>query len=97
MARDLKGIKSSKPKKDAGEANYAAPFGPTKESDIGELVEKYRDKSEAELMSELMRITKAQRQEGIFDASSLSSAAEAIMPMLNAKQTEKLSEILSKL
>lgn len=97
MARDLKGIKSG----NSGKGKTAAPssnaVNPEAERNISELVDRYKDKSEAELMSELMRVTAQQKREGMLDANSISSAAETIMPMLNEKQAKKLNEILSKL
>lgn len=97
MARDLKEIKSGKSGKGSPEMSPANAVNSDAERSIGELVDRYKDKSEAELMSELMRVTAQQRREGMLDSNSINSAAEAIMPMLNEKQTKKLNEILSKL
>jgi hypothetical protein len=62
-----------------------------------ELLKKYSGMSENELMRELLNATGKQKDEGKFDPDSVKKGVNAIMPMLNAEQKRKLSEIIGKL
>ena len=75
----------------------AANIDPRTETDIGRLVDKYKNRSESSLMDELLRVTEQQKQDGTLDSAGIQAAANSILPMLNAEQAKKLNAILSKI
>lgn len=62
--------------------------------DIDELMRQYGDKTDDELMEELISITKQQKQDGIFNEADLTLMQEFLMPMLDDAQAERLQQIL---
>lgn len=62
--------------------------------DLSEVIGMYSGKSESELMRELVTLTARQKAEGSFDPGSVQKGVEAIMPMLDSAQRQKLNEIL---
>ena len=62
-----------------------------------ELIKKYSGMSENELMRELKAETDRQRTEGRFDGGAIKKGMEAIMPMLNEGQKQKLKDIIGRL
>lgn len=62
--------------------------------DIDELMSQYGNKTDDELMEELISVTKQQKQDGIFNEADLSLMQEFLMPMLDDAQAERLQQIL---
>ncbi len=62
--------------------------------DIDELIIQYGDKTDDELMEELISVTKQQKQDGIFNEADLTLMQEFLMPMLDEAQAERLAQIL---
>ncbi len=62
--------------------------------DIDELISQYGDKTDDELMEELISVTKQQKQDGIFNEADLTLMQEFLMPMLDEAQAERLQQIL---
>lgn len=62
--------------------------------DISELMSQYGDKTDDELMEELVNVTKQQKQDGIFNEAELTLMQEFLMPMLDDAQAERLQQIL---
>ncbi len=62
--------------------------------DIDELISQYGDKTDDELMEELISVTKQQKQDGIFNEADLTLMQEFLMPMLDSAQAERLAQIL---
>lgn len=70
----------------------------TKESlDMNRSIEELSQKSENELMSELLSVANAKRKDGTLDNSSLEEFRKAIAPSLNNEQLNKLNEIIDML
>ena len=57
----------------------------------------YEGKSEDELMRELLRVTREEKQKGKLDANSVANIKNSIWPMLNDQQRKKLLSILGKM
>jgi hypothetical protein len=70
---------------------------PKKEADVKKTFEKYQNKSEGELMSELMRSVEQGKADGTFTPEALSSFIGQVSPMLNEEQKRKLKNITGKL
>ena len=99
MARSLKNMKRG-PEGSAQRKENAEPTARPTEAQraaVSELVNEYGGKSEAELMSELFRVTAEQKRDGSFDAGAMRRTAESIMPMLTPQQREKLASIIAAL
>lgn len=62
--------------------------------DIDELMSQYGNKTDDELMEELISVTKQQKQDGIFNEADLTLMQEFLMPMLDDAQAERLQQIL---
>lgn len=62
--------------------------------DIDELISRYGDKTDDELMEELISVTKQQKQDGVFNEADLTLMQEFLMPMLDDAQAERLQQIL---
>lgn len=62
--------------------------------DIDELISQYGDKTDDELMEELIRVTKQQKQDGVFNEADLTLMQEFLMPMLDDAQAKRLQQIL---
>lgn len=62
--------------------------------DIEELISEYGNKTDDELMAELINATNQQKEEGTFNEYDLMMIQELLMPMLDEAQAEKLDKIL---
>lgn len=62
--------------------------------DIDELISQYGDKTDDELMEELISVTKQQKQDGVFNEADLTLMQEFLMPMLDDAQAKRLQQIL---
>ena len=67
------------------------------EQKVEELYDKYKDKNEDELMSELLNNVAKQKQDGNFNYNSIAETLEKLSPFLNAEQNLKLKELLQKI
>lgn len=62
---------------------------------LDDVVGKYRDKNEEELMSELKKAVKAAKEDGTFNEQSIENFADLVSPYLSDEQKEKLSGLIS--
>lgn len=62
--------------------------------DMNRSIEELSQKSESELMSELLSVANSKRKDGTLDNSSLEEFRKAIAPSLNNEQLNKLNEII---
>lgn len=69
----------------------------TNTKNVEELYNKYKDKSENELLDELLKNVSQQKQNGTYNYSNILSMVQNIMPYLNEHQKQKIQEILSKI
>lgn len=67
------------------------------EQKVEELYDKYKDKSEDELMNELLRNVSKQKQDGSFNYNSIADTFDKLSPFLNSEQNLKLKELLQKI
>ena len=67
------------------------------EENIKNIYNKYKDKSEGELMGELYNVVNKQKENGTFDLQSLQNSLQKISPLLSSEQNEKIKDILQKL
>lgn len=65
--------------------------------DMNRSIEELSQKSESELMSELLSVANSKRKDGTLDNSSLEEFRKAIAPSLNNEQLNKLNEIIDML
>ncbi|MFZ5974449.1 MAG: hypothetical protein ACOYU3_03440 [Bacillota bacterium] len=61
---------------------------------LSEQMNQYQGKSEQELMQELLRKTKDQKQKGQLDEAAIKKMRDAISPMLNEEQRKKLLSLI---
>jgi hypothetical protein len=62
-----------------------------------EQMRRYEGKSEAELLNEIKRMSKAGRENGTFDEKKLNHFANTISPMLNEEQKRRLQHIMQQI
>ena len=62
---------------------------------VKDFVNDYANRSEAELMQELLKLISQKKAEGTFDASKIKQLAEVIRPMLDEEQQSKMSNLLT--
>ena len=67
------------------------------EKKVEELYNKYKDKDEDELFSELLKNVDKQKQDGIFDYNSLTQMVNKISPFLTKEQNLKIKDLLEKI
>ena len=69
------------------------------ERDYGDVVEdfinNYADKSEPELMQDLLRLIAQKKKEGTFDAQKLRDLAKVVAPMLDDEARAKMYSLLN--
>lgn len=69
------------------------------ENDYGDLVKdfvsKYGEMSEAELMSEMLRLVAQKKKEGTFDAEKIKQVASQVAPLLEPEQRAKMYNLLN--
>lgn len=98
--KDLRQLKSKK-KIDKDEIKTVAEktginIGDIKEENIQgfeEVIEKYGDKSESELMGDLERMVVEGRKEGTFSEEMLEAFVQNVSPMMDDEQRRKLESI----
>lgn len=66
----------------------------TNQSDVSDNVNKYQNKSEAELMQELFKNVQAGKRDGSFDQKSLNDFYENIKDSLTPKQRDKMKQLI---
>lgn len=64
---------------------------------VEDIYEKYKDKNEDELLSELFKNVAKQKQEGTFDINLLNEMASKMSPFLTKEQNLKLKEIINQI
>ncbi len=64
---------------------------------VEDIYEKYKDKNEEELLSELCKNVAKQKQDGTFDINSLNEMASKMSPFLTKEQNLKLKEIINQI
>lgn len=62
---------------------------------VRDFVDNYSQKSEPELMQELLRLIAEKKREGTFDIQKLRDMAELIAPMLEEEQRAKMFNLLN--
>ncbi len=65
--------------------------------DMNRSIEELSQKSESELMQELLSVANAKRKDGTLDNSSLEEFRKTIAPSLNSEQLSKLNDIINML
>ena len=87
-------LRTSKSMPDMNEVKKAAEqIDPSMLGNVQNVVDKYGNKSEAELMQELT----SAKQSGLIDPVALASVAGRIAPMLTPEQQQRLQSVLKQL
>ena len=71
--------------------------GAKQEENIEDIYNKYKDKSESELMGDLFNTVNKQKKDGTFDYEGIENAISKISPYLTEEQSERLKGILKTL
>lgn len=61
---------------------------------LGDLMEKYKNKSSDELLQELMSVAKKEKQKGNLNEKRLNEIYSTLSPMLNENEKEKLKNLI---
>ncbi|MBQ7977113.1 MAG: hypothetical protein IJ301_00735 [Clostridia bacterium] len=61
---------------------------------VEEFVSKYGEMSEAELMSEMLKLVAEKKKDGTFDAEQIKLVAEQVAPLLDDEQRGKMYNLL---
>ena len=64
---------------------------------IENIAKKYQGRSEQDIMSEIFKLAQQEKAKGNLSNSKINRFANALMPMLNAEQREKLESLLGKI
>lgn len=94
MKKTLSAIADKRKKYDGNTGNNSSV---SNTASVEELMTRYSSKTESELMDELLKAVAQQKAEGSFDPSALQNGINAIMPMLNEEQKQRLTDVTSKL
>ena len=62
---------------------------------IEELIGKFQNMSEAELITEVFKIINEKKRNGTFDPNEIDKLAEMIKPLLNEKQRQKMEQLIN--
>ena len=101
-----KDLRSFKPRRERGKQNInpelkkqAEKMGANSEQmdqiqRLSEQMNQYEGKNEQELMQDLLRMTKEQKQKGELDGDRIAKFKDSVWPMLNEEQRKKLISIL---
>ena len=89
----LSEFKTTQEKKEQQEPNKQE----LNQKDIEEIYNKFKDKSQSEIMQELFGQVQKQKQNGTFDYDKICSMVELMSPYLNQEQKNNILTILSKL
>lgn len=99
--KNLKSFLKNKGKQtDAIDEKIRAEVPADKQADaeqIKSVVEQYEGASESDLMSELARQVEAGKEDGSFNAQTLSQFVSNVSPMLSDEQRSRLNDIVGKL
>lgn len=87
-------ISEFKPKESTEQKNEKQEINP---ENIEEIYNKYKDKSQSEIMQELFGQVQKQKQNGTFDYEKIVSMVNMMSPYLNQEQKNNILTILSKL
>ena len=72
-------------------------FKKTKQEDVKQTYDKYKNLSKDQLMNELLQTVNSQKQNGTFDKDQLLSTLAVISPSLSDEQRHRLYSIVDKL
>ncbi len=64
-------------------------------SQIEDLISKFQNMSEAELITEIFKIINEKKRNGTFNPSEIDKLAEMIKPLLNEEQKQKMEELIN--
>jgi len=64
------------------------------EEDLRKTAERYGGKSDSEMLGEIARAARRERQEGTYSDAKLDEFAANLSPMLNAEQRERLAKAI---
>ncbi len=95
MAKDFKSFYESKRAGNSGKATAEPDRGGA--DGYGDILNKYKGKSESELMQELFKLSGRQKSEGSLKNSDLDAFAEQIAPYLSAEQSARLGMLIAQL
>ena len=97
MAKDLRGFKGGKKEgfseKEIEEIKKRADKDSVKQAE--NIYKKYSGKSKSELQSELFKMVSKNKQSGQLSDAQIEKFTEQVSPMLEAKQKQRLNEIVS--
>ncbi len=62
---------------------------------IEELIGKFQNMSEAELITEVFKIINEKKRNGTFDPNEIEKLAEMIKPLLNEEQRQKMEQLIN--
>lgn len=65
--------------------------------DVLKTAESYKDKSETELLNDILKLAKEQKSNGALSDENLKSFSDSVSPMLNEEQRKRLETVLSML
>ena len=68
-----------------------------KAEDYEEIINKYKNMDNGELMANLFREASRLKQEGKLDSATLNTLKSTLSPFLNSQQQEMLNELISKI
>lgn len=97
MKRDLKSMRTSIPLSEEELKKLTSEADPRMITSVQHTVEAYSGKSEAELMSELKRMTGAEMSSGALTPEGMDAVADKLSPMLTPQQRKKMQEVLRQL
>ena len=92
MTRTLKGSKQPYPNME-NMKGAAQNMDPAMMNNVQDAINKYGNKSEGELMGELMNA----KHSGLIDPGELAGVAQKIAPMLTPEQRQRLDSVLKQL
>lgn len=62
---------------------------------VEEAIGKYKDKTEDELLAELVNVAKKAKENGTFDQNSIENFLQIVSPQLSEAQKEKMESLIS--
>lgn len=80
----------------SGESSYNATNSDVKDEELVDgVLDRFKGKSEDELTLELIKASRAAKEDGSYNEESLSSFVELVSPYLNDEQREKLYSLIN--
>ena len=62
---------------------------------VEEVIGKYRDMTEDELLAELVKVAKSSKENGTFDENAIENFLQIVSPQLSDEQKAKMSNLIS--